>query len=340
VILAVLVATAVAFYYGKRRATYSLGQTGCMMPNPIYSTQSGGSDHSSASREAPADRKYTFGNDTYSVDVVSMVQKNTSTNYVRKIRRQAANVWEWEDGQQSSDEWKAYAPEVAKELEESYNSAQMAKSVQGPYSLERKLWVTDGMSPCFQTLDRGSSEYTTVANRFNETFASKTIVQIQRVENKSQHERFCIMRDNTINQLRTLPEYSPAVDSEVQLLFHGTSPDNTIDKICKNPICGFAPLKSGDRTGDIYGRGTYFAHNAKYSDNYAATREDGTKRLILASVVVGKWELGKQGMSITNVIRGSEYLTFTSLVNDVTRPTIYVVQQGCQVYPSYVITYK
>jgi hypothetical protein len=57
---------------------------------------------------------------------------------------------------------------------------------------------------------------------------------------------------------------------------------------------GFLPSMAGDSTGAIHSKGTYFAKNARHSDDYACTLPSGKKRVLAAQVVVGLWAQGKK----------------------------------------------
>jgi hypothetical protein len=47
-------------------------------------------------------------------------------------------------------------------------------------------------------------------------------------------------------------------------IFHGTSPDNTA-AIVKSMTAGYLPYLAGSAVGAIWGDGTYFTHDARYS---------------------------------------------------------------------------
>ena len=62
-------------------------------------------------------------------------------------------------------------------------------------------------------------------------------------------------------------------------------------------------------------------------------------QMLLAEVAVGLWAKGAQGMRSCPVLPGEKYRRYNSLVNDVTAPSIFVVQHTSQAYPAYLITY-
>ena len=64
---------------------------------------------------------------------------------------------------------------------------------------------------------------------------------------------------------------------------------------------------SGYVCPQIYGDGTYFARDAKYSDDYALKMPGGQKKMIVAEVVVGKWVQGKKGMKLYPLLPGEKF---------------------------------
>ena len=87
------------------------------------------------------------------------------------------------------------------------------------------------------------------------------------------------------------------------------------------------------------GNGTYFARDARYSNDYARALPSGQKQMLVVEVLVGRWAQGAPGMSMCPLLPGEQYKKYNSLVNDVVRPTIFVVQHSNQAYPAYLLTY-
>ena len=59
-----------------------------------------------------------------------------------------------------------------------------------------------------------------------------------------------------------------------------------------DPLLPILPSMSR-QVGAIYGNGTYFARDAKYSDDYAARLGNGSRQMLLCFVIVGKWVCGR-----------------------------------------------
>ena len=66
-------------------------------------------------------------------------------------------------------------------------------------------------------------------------------------------------------------------------LYHGTSPD-TVDQICAQNF----DFRMSGKNARLYGKGSYFAISASYSDGFASEDNHGNRAMFLAQVLVGK----------------------------------------------------
>jgi poly [ADP-ribose] polymerase 7/11/12/13 len=103
-------------------------------------------------------------------------------------------------------------------------------------------------------------------------------------------------------------------------------------------------MLAGSAVGAIWGDGTYFARDAKYSHDYTEPKDDvltnqSQRKMLLNRVIVGEWVKGAPGMLLYPLAKGEKYRQCNSLVNDVGDPSIFVIQHSNQAYPAYVITY-
>ena len=115
---------------------------------------------------------------------------------------------------------------------------------------------------------------------------------------------------NNENLLNSFEKYVEKNESEIWEMFHGTN-SNNVDSIVQN---GF---KKCMNQRSVYGVGTYFAKNAKYSYNYMTNdNKNALSYMILANVAVH--DFGK-----------------TTLHNN--DKTIIVATEDDQIYPKYVI---
>ena len=118
-------------------------------------------------------------------------------------------------------------------------------------------------------------------------------------------------------------------------LFHGTSSD-VIDAICKQ---NFDHRVHG-KNGTMYGEGSYFAVKASYSNKYSIGNE--AKFMFLVSVLTGDYKLGNKTLRrppLKDPTNPASDL-YDSCVNSENQPTIFVIFNDEQCYPSYLITYS
>eukprot|EP00729_Bicosta_minor_P000055 gene55-18181_t len=176
-------------------------------------------------------------------------------------------------------------------------------------------------------ISRDSTEYAAVAAEFLQTLPHKTIVRVERVENGPQHEAFHLAAATIRKQLGS--QFNPATMQ--RMLFHGTT---AIESIVNST--------DGTAVGGMFGNGTYFARDAKYSNDYARNLPGGKgrKQMLMVEVVVGKWTRGKKGVKVMPLLPGQQYARFNSLADVLNDPSIFVVHHSNQAYPAYLITYE
>jgi poly [ADP-ribose] polymerase 7/11/12/13 len=118
-------------------------------------------------------------------------------------------------------------------------------------------------------------------------------------------------------------------------LFHGTEKTETIKHIMNQ---GF-DLRLHGKT--VYGKGCYFARDAKYSHDYTEADSEGIRRMFLVQVLVGAVCLGKTEYKRPPPVDPAvPYgLLYDTCVNDMNDPTIFVTFHNNHSYPSYLIEY-
>ena len=114
-------------------------------------------------------------------------------------------------------------------------------------------------------------------------------------------------------------------------LFHGTSSD-VIDSICMHNF----DYRVHGKNGTLYGEGSYFAVNASYRNNYSGGKE--TRFMFLVSVLTGDYKLGDTALRRPPVKDPTNL--YDSCVDSENQPTIFVIFNDEQCYPSYLITYS
>ncbi|XP_029610115.1 protein mono-ADP-ribosyltransferase PARP14-like [Salmo trutta] len=174
-----------------------------------------------------------------------------------------------------------------------------------------------------------SSEYQAVAQGFQSTMATQvTIHKIERVQN------VFLWQANTLCEQRIRAK-NGAAEVGVKKLYHGTAA-TTCDAIESN---GF------DRSYaniTAHGVGVYFAVNASYSANPRYTPPDasGHRRMYVARVLTGRYTLGDPTMRFTPRRSPTDSADrYDSLVDNLQRPSMFVIFHDDQAYPEYLITF-
>lgn len=90
-----------------------------------------------------------------------------------------------------------------------------------------------------------------------------------------------------------------------------------------------------------YGNGSYFAVNANYSarDTYAKPNANGEKFMYVCRVLTGDFALGQQGLLEPPKKDSSSHERFDSVVDNMTKPSMFIVFHDAHAYPEYLITF-
>lgn len=125
-------------------------------------------------------------------------------------------------------------------------------------------------------------------------------------------------------------------DKIEKLLFHGTTPD-VIDAICKQ---NFDHRMRG-KNGTVYGEGSYFAVKASYSNKYSNQGGEKTRFMFLATVLTGEYKLGGSELRRPPLKDPNNPASdlYDSCVDNEQEPSIFVIFNDEQCYPSYLIKY-
>ncbi|XP_039625424.1 protein mono-ADP-ribosyltransferase PARP12-like isoform X2 [Polypterus senegalus] len=175
------------------------------------------------------------------------------------------------------------------------------------------------------TLLQSSEEYGKVKKHFEKTMYGFQITKIERIQNKALWEVFQWQKE----QMRKTKNGKPVNEKN---LFHGTDLKN-IDAICKHNfdwrICG--------TNGTAYGKGSYFARDAQYSNGF--TGLSSPKTMFVVRVLVGDSVEGKSSHVRPPSKDGGDTFFYDSCVDNILNPSIYVVFEKHQIYPEYIIEY-
>ncbi|XP_073669770.1 protein mono-ADP-ribosyltransferase PARP11 [Paramisgurnus dabryanus] len=179
------------------------------------------------------------------------------------------------------------------------------------------------------TVARGSSEYQEIESFVRDVgLLQRPIVSIFRIQNVDLWELYC-------RKKLQLKRINRQTEIEEQMLFHGTSFNNL------HSICTFnfnCRLPDWRRSGHIFGKGTYFAKHASYASGYGEVTSVGTKIMLFARVIVGKYTTGRMDYCTPN--DDEEQYTYDSCVDNTLYPRIFVIFDSNQIYPEYVLEYR
>ncbi|KAM4711720.1 protein mono-ADP-ribosyltransferase PARP12-like [Anableps anableps] len=171
-----------------------------------------------------------------------------------------------------------------------------------------------------------SDEFQKLEALFRSTLRGFDIIKIERIQNKALWEVFQWQKNQMKNN-------NGGREVEEKQLFHGTDSKH-IDAICLNNfdwrICGV--------NGTAYGKGSYFARDAKYSHSY--TGDSDVKTMFVTRVLVGSYTNGNSSYVRPPSKDGGDINFYDSCVNDVTNPSIFVIFEKHQIYPEYLLQYK
>ncbi|ELU12626.1 hypothetical protein CAPTEDRAFT_90221, partial [Capitella teleta] len=170
-----------------------------------------------------------------------------------------------------------------------------------------------------------------VASEFHKTLREgRTICDIFKIQNLFLWSKFFGKKQSMLKK--------SSVVKELQL-FHGTSDPYTVHAIFRQ---NFDPRVCG-KNATIYGKGSYFALEASLSDKYCRSgSQQDVKWMFLVRCLVGRYTKGKKDYTRPPPINPSVPSgdLYDSCVDDLNKPTIYVLFDSDQYYPEYAISYR
>ncbi|CAJ1054474.1 protein mono-ADP-ribosyltransferase PARP12 [Xyrichtys novacula] len=176
------------------------------------------------------------------------------------------------------------------------------------------------------SLLRTSAEFKEIEALFCQTMRGYDVVKIERIQNKALWEVFQWYKNQMTNN-------NKGRNVSEKKLFHGTD-SKFVDVISHTNfdwrICG--------THGTAYGKGSYFARDAKYSHNY--TGDSDVRSMFVARVLVGDYTRGSSDYRRPPSKDGGDINFYDSCVDDILTPSIFVVFEKHQIYPEYLLQYK
>eukprot|EP01084_Bolivina_argentea_P022932 42657_1 len=181
----------------------------------------------------------------------------------------------------------------------------------------------------------------TVLKRFHETVpeTNAEVIKIEAIQNQRLYDSYLHAKDTLICSLGDESKL------QTEILFHGAgSPNTGMDVMVANTNMesiarqGFRKEYS---TKTVYGAGTYFAKHSDYVLRYAVPDIHGdTLKMFACYVLIGNYEEGMQKYSLTQWPLQPNGHLYDALVDDMQKPTIYVIHEDARAYPALVIHYK
>uniref|UniRef100_A0A8C7XW56 Si:ch73-252i11.1 n=1 Tax=Oryzias sinensis TaxID=183150 RepID=A0A8C7XW56_9TELE len=249
--------------------------------------------------------EFTAGSNTYSLSFQDMIQINKRYGTKKLVTRRPRFV-------------------SAAEVKETKKRKPPMSSVSVPDHWDKKQIHESGFSKV--QLQRSSEEFKRMEALFSATMTGFDITKIERIQNKYLWEIFQLQK----NKMKT---HNGGSDVTEKLLFHGTN-NKYIDAICRDNfdwrICGL--------NGTAYGKGSYFARDAKYSHSY--TGDNHLKTMFISRVLIGSYTTGSSEYCRPPSKDGGDVNFYDSCVNNVQNPSIFVVFDKPQIYPEYLIQYR
>ncbi|XP_034742022.1 poly(ADP-ribose) polymerase family member 14-related sequence 1 isoform X2 [Etheostoma cragini] len=174
----------------------------------------------------------------------------------------------------------------------------------------------------------GTTEHNEVLNLFQAT-CKQTVIKIERIQNPVLWKSLQIKK-------RDMDRRNNHQNNEKRL-FHGTC-HSTVNYINEH---GFNRSYAG-KNAACYGNGTYFAVNASYSasNTYSKPNQSGEKCMYLCRVLTGDFTLGQQHMIEPPAKTANSVQKYDSVVDNVARPSMFVIFHDNHAYPEYLITFK
>ncbi|XP_048248096.1 protein mono-ADP-ribosyltransferase PARP12-like [Haliotis rufescens] len=255
---------------------------------------------------------YTIGDHEYRLDFTSLVQVNRKYQTRRPVHRRPVFV--------SIDD--------ARQRQQTCSSLLMSPAAVRAYRVPFNWTPLDRYQDSEMVdLAPSSDEYCTVMSSINKTLSlHKTfeVRHIYRLQNALLWYTYDCMK-------KTLQMSNDQVNIDERQLFHGTDTIDVVNDICINNF----DFRVSGKNATVYGKGAYFARDARYSHLYTKGRR---RYLFLARVLVGKYTLGDS--TYTRPPRRKGHVRYDSCVDDKKNPSIFVIFERNQCYPEYLVEYK
>ncbi|XP_063251381.1 zinc finger CCCH-type antiviral protein 1-like isoform X7 [Prinia subflava] len=172
-----------------------------------------------------------------------------------------------------------------------------------------------------------TSEYNGIKQLFHQTMKNYSILKIQRIQNPSLWKVFQWQKEK-------MKRENGGKEVQEKQLFHGTD-TTSMKMVCTQNfdwrICG--------SNGSNYGKGSYFARDARYAHAYCQATAQG-RLMFVARVLVGDYVRGNAAYVRPPEKSADKMWFYDSCVDDELNPSVFVVFEKHQIYPEYIIEYE
>ncbi|NXA77855.1 PAR12 polymerase, partial [Thryothorus ludovicianus] len=172
-----------------------------------------------------------------------------------------------------------------------------------------------------------TSEYNEIKKLFHQTMKNYSILKIQRIQNLSLWKVFQWQKEK-------MKRENGGKEVQEKLLFHGTD-ITSVKTICTHNF----DWRTCGSNGSSYGKGSYFARDARYSHTYCQATPQGCS-MFVARVLVGDYVRGNAAYVRPPERCAGKLWLYDSCVDDEFNPSVFVVFEKHQIYPEYIIEYK
>ncbi|XP_072024928.1 protein mono-ADP-ribosyltransferase PARP14-like [Amphiura filiformis] len=180
--------------------------------------------------------------------------------------------------------------------------------------------------PLLQT----TQEYADIERTFTASIGRQVrIKEIRRIQIEDLYKMYTAKKEKMVA--------SAIVGIQVErYAYHGTARNNC-DKISTN---GFNRSFHG-ANGTMFGKGTYFARDASYSDRYAKpSASTGYRYMFYCKILTGEYTIGNPTYIAPPAKPNNPTDLYDSVVDRHPNPKIFVIFHDTQAYPEYLIKYQ
>ncbi|KAM9481049.1 protein mono-ADP-ribosyltransferase PARP12-like [Clarias gariepinus] len=252
---------------------------------------------------------FSVGGNDYVLHIKKMYQQNLKYKTKREVRRRPRFI---------------SAQDVNGKSKSDAQDTPCSSSVEFPGHWDKN--ALPSFSYKIVPLPSSAPDYNAVTSLFKRTMSSSTIHSIKRVQNPSVWRVFHWQKEQ-------MKERNAGREIDERYLFHGTD-KSLIEAICEQNfdwrICGVH--------GSLYGKGSYFARDARYADRFAKSKA-GYKMIFVALVLVGEFTQGSSSL-VRPPQKSSSTGFYDSCVDNTSNPAIFVIFEKYQIYPEYIIEYS